>query len=47
MDGPLRWVVAILVVAAIIALVAFARGEPQHGEPTAPHAAAPAWWSAA
>ena len=35
MDGPLRWVVAILVVAAIVALVAFARGEPQHGEPTA------------
>ena len=27
MDGPLRWVVAILVVAAIIALVAFARGD--------------------
>jgi hypothetical protein len=40
MDGPLRWVVAILVVAAIIALVAFARGVPDHGEPTAPPAAA-------
>ena len=39
MDGPLRWVVAILIVAAIIALVVFARGEPQHGEPTAPPAA--------
>ena len=39
MDGPLRWVVAILIVAAIIALVAFARGEPEHGEPTAPPAA--------
>ena len=38
MDGPLRWVVAILVVAAIVALVAFARGDPQHGEPTAPAA---------
>jgi hypothetical protein len=40
MDGPLRWVVAILVVAAIIALVAFARGDPEHGEPTAPTVAA-------
>ena len=39
MDGPFRWVVAILIVAAIIALVAFARGEPEHGEPTAPPAA--------
>jgi hypothetical protein len=40
MDRGLRWVVAILVTAAIIALVAFARGEPQHAEPTAPAAAA-------
>jgi hypothetical protein len=39
MNGPLRLVVAILVVVAIIALVAFARGEPEHGEPTAPSAA--------
>ena len=39
MDGPFRWVVAILIVAAIIALVVFARGEPQHGGPTAPRAA--------
>ena len=39
MDGPFRWVVAILIVAAIIALVTFARGEPDHGEPTAPPAA--------
>ncbi len=38
MDGPLRWVVAILVVAAIVGLVAFARGEPQHAEPRAPAA---------
>ena len=38
MDGPLRWVVAILAVAAIIALVAFAGGTPQHREPTAPPA---------
>ena len=39
MDGPLRWVVAILFVAAIIALIVFARGTPDHGEPTAPPAA--------
>ncbi len=39
MDGPLRWVAAILIVAAIIGLLAFARGEPEHGEPTAPPAA--------
>ena len=39
MDGPLRWVVAILVVAAIVALVAFARGDPERGEPTASTAA--------
>ncbi len=38
MDGPLRWVVVILVVAAIIGLIAFARGDPEHGEPTAPTA---------
>jgi hypothetical protein len=38
MDGPLRWIVAILVVAAIIGLVALARGEPRHGEPTPPPA---------
>jgi hypothetical protein len=36
MDGPLRWVVAIVVVAAIIGLVTLARGEPAHGEPTPP-----------
>jgi hypothetical protein len=36
MDGPLRWVVVILVLAAIIGLVALARGEPRHGEPGAP-----------
>ena len=40
MDGPLRWVVAILIVAAIIGLIAFARGVPEHGDPTAPPAAA-------
>ncbi len=31
-DGP-RWLVAIVVAIAIAALVAFARGEPEHGEP--------------
>ena len=36
MDGPFRWAIAILIVAAIIALIVFARGEPEHGEPTAP-----------
>ena len=37
MDGPLRWVAAILITAAIIALVAFARGDPERGDPaTAP-----------
>jgi hypothetical protein len=39
MDRGLRWVVAILITAAIVGLVAFARGEPQHAEPTAPAAA--------
>ena len=39
MDVPLRWVVAILITAAIIALIVFARGTPEHGEPTAPPAA--------
>ena len=39
MDGPLRWVVAILFTAAIIALVVSARGTPEHGEPTAPPSA--------
>ncbi len=40
MDGPLRWVVAILVVAAIIGLIVFARGVPEHGDPTPPPLAA-------
>jgi hypothetical protein len=39
MDGPFRWVVAILIAAAIIGLLLFARGTPEHGEPTAPPAA--------
>jgi len=32
-DGPFRWVVAILITAAIVGLVAMARGEPRHGGP--------------
>jgi hypothetical protein len=39
MDGPLRWVVTILIAAAIIGLLLFVRGTPEHGEPTAPPAA--------
>ena len=31
--GAFRWVLVILVTAAIIGLVAFARGEPDHGGP--------------
>jgi hypothetical protein len=33
MDGPFRWVVAILITAAIIALVVFARGSAERGTP--------------
>ena len=29
--GPFRWVLAILITAAIIGLVVLARGEPDHG----------------
>jgi hypothetical protein len=36
MDGSTRWVVGILVAVLIVALIAYARGEPRHGEPTAP-----------
>ena len=32
-DGPFRWVLAILIVAAIIGIVTIARGEPDHGGP--------------
>jgi hypothetical protein len=39
MDGPLRWVVVILVVAAIIGLIAFARGGAERGNPDASPAA--------
>ena len=31
--SPVRWALVILVVAAIIGLVAFARGEPERGGP--------------
>ena len=32
-DGPFRWVIIILVTAAIVGLIAIARGEPEHGGP--------------
>ncbi len=38
--SPLRWVVVILVVAAIIGLVTLARGEPEQGGPRVAAAAA-------
>jgi hypothetical protein len=44
MDGPFRWVVAILIVAAIIGLVVFARGGAERGNPEAsPPAPAVGW----
>ncbi len=46
MDGPFRWVVAILIVAAIIALVVFARGEPEHGNRLRPRPRSSRTWSA-
>jgi hypothetical protein len=39
MDRPTNLVLAIVVVVLILGLIAFARGEPRHGEPTAPPAA--------
>jgi hypothetical protein len=33
MDRSMRWVISILVVAAIVALVAFARGGAERGNP--------------
>jgi hypothetical protein len=38
MDRAWRWIVAIVAVIAILALLAFARGTPEHAEPTAPAA---------
>jgi len=32
-DGPFRWVLAILITAAIIGLITFAGGEPDHRRP--------------
>ena len=40
MDSPMRWVVVILVVAAIIGLVVLARGGAERGNPTPSPAAA-------
>ena len=36
MDRAWRWIVAIVALIAILALLAFARGTPEHAEPTAP-----------
>jgi hypothetical protein len=33
MNGVGRSILAIVVIAAIVGLIAFARGEPEHGEP--------------
>jgi hypothetical protein len=40
MDGTTRLIVGVLIAALVVALVAFARGEPRHGEPTAAPSAA-------
>jgi hypothetical protein len=39
MDSWARWLVAVVVVAAVVALVAFARGGAERGNPTATPAA--------
>ncbi len=40
MDSPTRLIVGVLVAVLVVALIAFARGEPRHAEPTAaPNAA--------
>jgi hypothetical protein len=33
MEQGMRWVVGIVIAVAIVALIAFARGTPEHGEP--------------
>jgi hypothetical protein len=33
MDRGTRWIIGIVIAVAIVALIAFARGVPQHGEP--------------
>jgi hypothetical protein len=35
-DRAWRWIIAIAALIAILALLAFARGTPEHAEPTAP-----------
>jgi hypothetical protein len=40
MNGVGRSLLAIVVIAAIVGLIAFARGEPEHGEPVQSPAAA-------
>ena len=35
MDGTTRLIVGVLIAVLVVALIAFARGEPRHGEPTA------------
>jgi hypothetical protein len=32
MDGAVRWIVGIVLIAAILGLIAFARGTPEHGD---------------
>ena len=32
MDGALRWIAGIVLIAAILGLIAFARGTPKHGD---------------
>ncbi len=39
MRQGVRWAVAIVAVAAIVALLLYARGEPDHGDPSASAAA--------
>jgi hypothetical protein len=40
MDRVWRWIVAIVALIAIAALLAFARGAPEHGDATPPPAGA-------
>jgi hypothetical protein len=35
MEGPARWIIGILVVLSIVAMVAFARGGAERGNPDA------------
>jgi predicted MFS family arabinose efflux permease len=38
MNDVWRWIALIVAILAVVALLAFARGVPQRGEPTAPGA---------